>query len=106
MLLVGCVPPAEELAGVAEEPTMEEMPVEDAEPVEEKVIEEVQAPVEEPKQEVKNTTVDTTPAANASNSSAAQSSPQGTGSPPKEYFTGDAISIGEGETKIIVIDNP
>ena len=58
LLLIGCVPPAEELAGV--EPEVEEVEEVEIETVEQ-AEEEIKKPVEDVKEEVKNeTTVNTT----------------------------------------------
>ena len=108
LLLAACVPPAEELAGVSEEP-VEEVEVEEVKE-EEAAEEEVKEPVEEVKEEVKNETINQTATnvtaanittnvtSNVTNSSSVQPV-------SKEYFTGAPISIGEGETKIIVVKN-
>ena len=105
LMLVACVPPAEELAGV------EELVEEEVEEVkEEPVEEEVKEPVEELKEDVKNETINQTAinataanittnmTSNVTNSSSVQPV-------SKEYFTGAPISIAEGETKIIIVEN-
>jgi len=103
LMLVGCVPPAEELAGVA--------PVEEVQEVQEIVVgestpepaEEVKEPVEEVKQEVNNQTSNTTtqPASTANVSNTTQSKPAK--SQTQQYVVGEPISMGEGEKKIIVM---
>jgi len=104
LVLIGCVPPAEELAGVE--------PLDDFEEVQEvqeivvgestpEPVEEVKAPFEEAKQEVNNQTVNTTTQPASTANASTQSTPSSTSS--QQYKVGEPISMGEGEKKIIVM---